>query len=167
MGEFREEDHPRDGGKFTATGGGPHVANTEHAAAGKAEHEQAAEKHKGAAKARRSAAAKTGDPVARSEHLARAAHHEARAAEHERAAGHGHEKSGLAKWASEKLDKLKEHVKEAGEKAVKVEDATLAKGGIEKGAIEAAKAVAGGATSAALKAVPGGHHEHAEHGHKE
>ena len=173
--EFREEDHPRDRGRFTARGGGAHVANAERAAGQKmTEHRQAAERRRGAAQVRRMAAANEKDPARRSEHLARAAHHEARAAEHEHLANaHEHgphgEKGGLAKWAAEKLDKLKEHVHEAGERAAKVEEETLKEGGIERGAVEGAKALVGGAAGMAGKvagaALPG-EAEH-RHGHKE
>lgn len=89
MADFNEEDHPRDGGKFTAKGGGPHVAGAEkaHAATAKAgQHKEAAAKARGAAKARRDAASKAKDPAERSEHLARANHHDEHAAHHEEAA---------------------------------------------------------------------------------
>jgi hypothetical protein len=89
---FVEEDHPRDGGKFTVAGGGPHVKGAEHKADAvdpkKASrqaqgHELAAGKRVAAMKARQLAASKTSDPVQKSEHLARANQHLARAQHHE------------------------------------------------------------------------------------
>ena len=134
MGDFNEEDHPRDGGKFTAKGGGTHVANTEKAAtaeprAGEAEkHWDAAAKRRGAAKARRAAAEKTKDPAERSEHLARANHHDEKAQAHEehamRAEGgkKGREEHPLAEWVAKRLEGAKEGVRQAGEQATEAQE---------------------------------------------
>ena len=129
MGDWNEDDHPREGGKFTAKGGGAHVANTARAAEQAKEHVEKASKHRSAAKARRKAAEKEKDPVRRSEHLARAGHHDDRAKHHEGKAG-SHSKGkkkegGLAEWAAKRLEGAKEGVAKAGEKLNAVNDKVL------------------------------------------
>jgi hypothetical protein len=180
MAGWNEEDHPRDGGKFTSKGGSAHVGNAERQVAAThrklgAERRIKAASSRSAAKAHRLAAERAKDPAEKSEHLVRAAHHDERAAHHEGVA-RAHEEnakeqrgSGLAKWAAGKLDKLKEGVRGAGEKATKVEEQALTEGGIETGAVEGMKALAGGAAGAAGKAAGSALPSEAEHrhGHKE
>jgi hypothetical protein len=147
VGDWDEDKHPRDGGKFTTVGGGPHVANTERAAGGKVgEHRQAAEKRRRAASARRAAAAKEKDPARRSEHLARANHHDEKAAHHEERAAHHEakgsaskggkashskggkrekEKGGLGEWVAKRLEGAREAVERGGDAVNEAEEKAL------------------------------------------
>lgn len=139
MGDFDEDKHPRDGGKFTSVGGGAHVANTEKATGGKVQaHQESASKHRSAAKARRSAAEKERDPARRSEHLARANHHDERAAHHEARAEKHEAKGGkgsagkkekdehpLAEWVAKRLEGAKEGVEKTGDKLKEAQERAL------------------------------------------
>jgi hypothetical protein len=158
MGEFNEDEHPRDAGRFTAKGGGQHVRGAERAASLKVqagEHREQAGKLRSAARAHREAAKKATDPAQRGEHQARANQHDERAARHEQeaarhegaASAHGRPSAsreprerrergekgekgeGLARWAAEKLEGAKEGVERAGERVNALEEEQLREGG--------------------------------------
>ena len=166
MPGWNEDDHPRHGGKFVPKGGPEHIADVSDKAIAKGNPETAGKRHRAREAAHRDAAERAKTPAERAVHLAHAAQAAGMARMHEWLANMQGAKTelrgdhGMAKWALNKLDKIKEHVKESGERVQKVEEAALAEGGMEKGAIEAARAVGEGAAGAAKAAVPGHPHHH-------